>query len=357
MESWVRSTMASPGSVPFTGERGQWDGFSFRVRALALGIKDLLEVPGFLDMENTDCEQEQLYKAVNARFFMVVAAHVDTRAGGPFRLVLPFQKTTDGRGAFKALEAAYRPITISSKFDLFTKLANPVKASDESITAFFTRLTNIRDQLREMEDNTTVCPDSQLLEAIVRALLRDRNDSFRYSCNYIINTEGITLERAHTILRTAEEHADNSGSTSSPFSGPGGASALFTTGQRQPRGAFRGRCFNCGKVGHMQQQCHAPQQGDGGGGNSGDKPRGDPRRQAGAGASGKHCPIHPTAKHDAKECHMLKANPHLATALAAVASGAFGGAAEGERMPVIRPLTLTTIAPDISTSSSTPNFY
>jgi hypothetical protein len=54
---------------------------------------------------------------------------------------------------------------------------------------------------------------------------------------------------------------------------------------------------------------------------------------------------------------MLKANPHLATALAAVASGAFGGAAEGERMPVIRPLTLTTIAPDISTSSSTPNFY
>jgi hypothetical protein len=56
---------------------------------------------------------------------------------------------------------------------------------------------------------------------------------------------------------------------------------------------------------------------------------------------------------------MLKANPHLATALAAVASGAFGGAAtEGDKMPLIRPLTLTTIAPvgDIS-SSSTPNFY
>jgi transposase InsO family protein len=332
MESWVKASMGSQSHL-FTGKSEDWLVHAHRIKSSALGIKGLLEVKNFLNMASSEPEQDESYTVVNARFFLVVSNSIDPRAMGPTRIVMQFTDSQDGRGAFKALEAAYKPNTTFNKLQLHAKLADPVREANEDITAYSLRLVNLRDELRIKENNKEVWPDMQLLEALLRGLRGD--GTFATTIEIINTTEDITLERATQLLRQAEERGRYRT----------GAKALFTT---PSTAAFKGSCYYCGKPGHKSRDCkkrkhHAANDPRRQANNSGrdGKPRGDPKQQAGAGSSGKYCPVHPMAKHDAGECKVLKQHPHLATALAAVAPQQEAGGAAGEQeLPSIRPFGL-----------------
>ncbi|KAG5178691.1 hypothetical protein JKP88DRAFT_247958 [Tribonema minus] len=307
-------------------------------------------------MSSSEPEQDESYSVVNARFFLVVSNSIDPRAMGPTRIVMQFTDSQDGRGAFKALESAHKPNTTFNKLQLHAKLADPVRENNEDITAYSLRLVNLRDELRIKEGNKQVWPDMQFGGA----------------------AEG-TTRRQH-LRHDNRDHQHYRGHH------PRASDAAAAT-------AFKGTCYNCGATGHKSRDCSRRKGGatrhgsnDGqhsrqahrqanGGNRSDGKNRGDPKQQAGAGSNGKYCPVHPMAKHDAGECKglrtscttgiipgcflqnpgcptknsalVLKQHPHLATALAAVATNqeAKSAAAGEQDLPIIRPFGLVTTAP------------
>ncbi|KAG5182654.1 hypothetical protein JKP88DRAFT_255889 [Tribonema minus] len=307
-------------------------------------------------MSSSEPEQDESYSVVNARFFLVVSNSIDPRAMGPTRIVMQFTDSQDGRGAFKALESAHKPNTTFNKLQLHAKLADAVRENNEDITAYSLRLVNLRDELRIKEGNKQVWPDMQFGGA----------------------AEG-TTRRQH-LRHDNRDHQHYRGHH------PRASDAAAAT-------AFKGTCYNCGATGHKSRDCSRRKGGatrhgsnDGqhsrqahrqanGGNRSDGKNRGDPKQQAGAGSNGKYCPVHPMAKHDAGECKglrtscttgiipgcflqnpgcptknsalVLKQHPHLATALAAVATNqeAKSAAAGEQDLPIIRPFGLVTTAP------------
>jgi hypothetical protein len=138
-----------------------------------------------------------------------------------------FTRAADGRGAFKALQATYRPKNNFTTFGMLRKLSNPARQAGEDVTAFFTRLKNEREQLRLLSGDDSTFPDAQLLESIVHALERD--PTFTVACQLIINADSVDLERAHRMLRTAEERSRGSSVSGGGQSGPGGAAAMFSS--------------------------------------------------------------------------------------------------------------------------------
>jgi hypothetical protein len=306
----------------FTGVKTEWWIAAYRIKAEAMNIPGLFELANFFDMSNTEVTQLDGYRVVNAKFFRIIARFVDPRAPGPTRIVNQFVDRCDGRGAFTALDAAYRPDTTHSKFELSHALANPVREDGEDITAFALRIETLRDEFRRLENNDTLVPDTQLIEAILRGVRGD--PVFEVTTDIVQSTEGITLDRAVAMLRAAEDREFSRTSRQSRTV-HGVPTSLLAKAKHHS--GFKGRCFKCGGRGHRASVCPSEtddeQEHDGEGEEQQDRRRtrrGDPRRQAGAGATGKSCPLHPMGKHDASECHILKDNPHLATALAVAAA-------------------------------------
>jgi hypothetical protein len=298
---------------------------------MAMGVKDLLEVKNFLKVADDTPKTHEHYDAVNARFFLVVSSSIHPSAMGATRIVMQFTDAQDGRGAFSALEATYKPNTTFSKLQLHANLADPHREDNEDITSYCLRLTNLRDELRIKEGSNQVWPDMQLLESLLRGLRGDAK--FATTIEIINTTENITILRATQLLRQAEERGRTTSST--------GKAALFAA-PAAGAAEFKGTCFNCGKPGHRSRECRRRKNTKAStrGNQRDDKSsRGDPKTQAGAGTTGKYCQVHPMGKHDASECKVLKQHPHLATALAAVATHPVPDSGS-EELPNIRPFSL-----------------
>jgi hypothetical protein len=214
----------------FSGRPDDWFTWCMKFKAV-LEDKDLLEYLGAKRPGATAKEKQAEYDKANKKIYGKIVSLVKGAAIG---IIMPFEETRDGNGAWAALKAKYELKGRAQKSALQAELMKDELSSDEDPDAYFARIEAIQRRLRELEvdvsDETMIGIASARLPSAYDALqvLFDADDELTYDA---------FKERVRVFYRRAiTKNIRNHGA---------GLSAVV----------FNGRCHKCGQVGHRRKDC------------------------------------------------------------------------------------------------------
>jgi len=130
----------------FSGRADDWFTWCMKFKAV-LEDKDLLEYLGAKRPGATAKEKQAEYDKANKKIYGKIVSLVK---GTAIDVIMPFEETRDGNGAWAALKAKYELKGRAQKSALQAELMKDALSSDEDPDAYFARIESIQRRLREL---------------------------------------------------------------------------------------------------------------------------------------------------------------------------------------------------------------
>ncbi|KAG3063663.1 hypothetical protein PI124_g22517 [Phytophthora idaei] len=152
---------------------------------------------------------------------------------------------TSARGAWEVLEGFFNRRTMHNRVALNQKMNEFTLASGGNLSDHLTRFKELSTALAAAGDPLD---EQRQLVILLGSLPRE----YHVTVNIIENIAGVTILQAAEMLKreyAESRHED----TEVAFH-----SARQRNKNTKPQSKFRGKCFNCGKIGHKEAECRSP---------------------------------------------------------------------------------------------------
>ena len=203
-----------------------------------------------------DCWAAVLGTEQSAPRLAKALAYIKLAVSDHYLVVL--QSETTAQGAWGILQRLFQERTVARKLQLRRELASLRKGASEGVESYLMRAENIRVHMLNAGLAVTD-------EEIVLPVLAGLPEEYSTLVMIMENTDTEwSLPAVRARLMLAEQRVNKS----SP-STPGTERAMTTTtvqrarparnSQQQQKKRFAGKCYHCGKVGHMARDCRSKQ--------------------------------------------------------------------------------------------------
>ena len=251
--------------IPFGGKTTEWSVWAekFLARGRKKGYKDILlgktNVPSAIDADDDEVtlsEEDKKTRELNEEAYidLVLSINGETEAGRVAFQMVKGAKTRelpdgDSHLAWQRLREKYEPTTTVSRLSLMKEFqAKILKNVKQDPDVWITELEDLRSRINDATENKTQFKSEiDVLEHVLNNVPADYDVTIESLLDRVgAATNPLTITELRTKLRNRFKKLNPSQSSKNDYNE--GETALFA-------GGFKGKCNNCGKMGHKARDC------------------------------------------------------------------------------------------------------